>query len=309
MNRLFDGLSRASTQQSPLDTAPPGMLSADMGRPEPADTAECMSNVKPDGNALRGAAGPKKVLEIEKAPSLTVQSSPSSRLVAWTNPNSLGAEKFRALAVRLGNMRAQHKLSSLQVTSSVINEGKTLVAANLAVTFAKHTRCKTLLIEGDLHRPTLASLFGLKKLKGIGDWWSRQDQDISHFVVRFNGAPLWFLPAGRPCDRPSEILHSTRLEEAFTQLAGRFDWIIVDSTPMLPVIDANLWSRLVDGTLLVVREGIAPLKALKNGLQSLDHPKLIGVVINEASEFDQIDYDGQYYGGGINGDQGSQKLS
>jgi Mrp family chromosome partitioning ATPase len=77
---------------------------------------------------------------------------------------------------------------------------------------------------------------------------------------------------------------------------------------MLPVIDANLWSRLVDGTLLVVREGVAPLKALKNGLQSLDHPKLIGVVVNEASEFDQIDYNGQYYGGRQPRDNHAKKL-
>ena len=65
---------------------------------------------------------------------------------------------------------------------------------------------------------------------------------------------------------------------------------------MLPIVDVNLWSRLVDGTLLVVREGVAPVKALKKGLQALDHPKLIGVVINEASGSDQVNYDGQYYG-------------
>jgi capsular exopolysaccharide synthesis family protein len=219
-------------------------------------------------------------------------------LVAWTNPNSLGAEKFRALAVRLDAMRKQHELNSLQVTSSVINEGKSFVSANLAVTLAKHSGSRTLLIEGDLHRPTVASMMGLNELKGINDWWSGTEQDITHFLVRLNGTALWFLPSGKAYARPSEILHSARFAEAFVQLASRFDWIVVDSTPMLPVIDTNLWSRLVDGTLLVIREGVAPLKALKSGLQSLDHPKLIGVVINDASEFDQANYDGQYYDGG-----------
>jgi hypothetical protein len=66
---------------------------------------------------------------------------------------------------------------------------------------------------------------------------------------------------------------------------------------MLPIVDVNLWSRLLDGTLVVVREGITPVKALKRGLQALDHPKLIGVVVNEATEFDQVGYKGQYYGG------------
>ena len=109
-------------------------------------------------------------------------------------------------------------------------------------------------------------MFGLKELQGLSDWWTGRNQDIARFLVRFTGTSLWFLPAGKACDRPSDILRSAQLAEAFAQLAGRFDWIVVDSTPMLPVIDANLWSRLVDGTLLVVREGVAPLKALKNGL-------------------------------------------
>ena len=180
-------------------------------------------------------------------------------------------------------------------------------AVDVAVTLAKYCGSETLLIEGDLHRPTLASMFGLKEVQGLGDWWAGRDPDISRFLIRFHGSTLWFLPAGKAVNRPSDILNSARLEEAFKRLADRFDWIVVDSTPMLPVIDANLWSRLVGGTLLVIREGMAPLKALKNGLLSLDHPKLIGVIVNEASEFDQTDYNGQYYASGKNGDLRSEK--
>jgi Mrp family chromosome partitioning ATPase len=102
--------------------------------------------------------------------------------------------------------------------------------------------------------------------------------------------PLWFLPAGRFCDRPSEVIRSARFVKAFTQLTSEFEWTVVDSTPMLPIVDVNLWSKLVDGTLLVVREGVAPVRALKRGLQALDHPKLIGVVMNQASRSDQASY-------------------
>ena len=303
MSRLFEGLGRATVRQSHLNTVPP-----DLVQPETAETAEELSNVMPETIGSRGTIGPKMAFETDKTPSVLMHPSATSRLVAWTDPNSLGAEKFRALAVRLDDMRRQHELNSLQVTSSVINEGKTFVAANLAVTLAKYSGSKTVLIEGDLHRPALASMLGLKELQGLSNWWSEPDQDISHFLVPLDSVALWFLPAGDSCDRPSEILRSARLAEAFKALAGRFDWIIVDSTPMLPVIDANLWSRLVDGTLLVVREGVAPLKALRNGLQSLDHPKLIGVVVNEASEFDQVDYDGHYYGGRKHGDRDPERL-
>jgi capsular exopolysaccharide synthesis family protein len=308
MSRLFEVLGGAKIEQSQSDRVPPDMVPADLVLPEATETAETSRNVVPKANGSQGMSETKNAFKIEKARSITVQPPLTSRLVAWTDPNSLGAEKFRALAVRLDDMRKQHDLNSLQVTSSVINEGKTFVSGNLGVTLAKYSGFKTLLIEGDLHRPTLASMFGLKDLRGLSDWWSGPDQDIGHFLVEFTGTGLWFLSAGKAYDRPSEILRSARLAEAFAQLTGQFDWIVVDSTPMLPVIDANLWSRLVDGTLLVVREGLAPLKALKKGLQSLDHPKLIGVVVNEASEFDQVDYAGQYYGALKYGAKRSEKL-
>jgi capsular exopolysaccharide synthesis family protein len=308
MSRLFEGLNRMTIPQSQVGAPRRELVPGDLVLPIPAEASEVPSNGAPEATESHGSVEPKKAFELEKARSVMVQPPVTSRLVAWTTPNSLGAEKFRALSVRLDDMRRQYRLNSLQVTSSVINEGKSFVAANLAVTLAKYSGSKTLLIEGDLHRPTLASMLGLKDLPGISEWWSGRNQDLSHFLVRLTGTALWFLPAGKACDRPSEILRSAQLAEAFAQFAGRFDWIVVDSTPMLPVIDANLWSRLVDGTLLVVREGVAPLKALKNGLQSLDNPKLIGVVINEASEFDQVDYDGQYYGSGKYGDKRSEKL-
>ena len=219
-----------------------------------------------------------------------------SRLVALTDPNSLGAEKFRALVTRLENLQEQSELKSFQVTSSVIREGKTLVSGNVAVTLAKHFGSKTLLIEGDLHRPTLATIFGLNKIRGLSHWWSGQDQDLAQFIYKLDDVPLWFLPAGEPYDRPSDILHSARFVKAFEQLTSQFDWIVVDSTPILPIIDVNLWSRLVDGTLLVVREGVTPVKALTQGLRALDHPKLIGVVLNEATATNEVKYAGQYCG-------------
>jgi capsular exopolysaccharide synthesis family protein len=293
MSQLFEGFSRARIRQSQPGTVPLA---------EPSEAAQARNSAMPEAIGFEGMAELN-----EKARSVMVQPPPASRLVAWTEPNSLGAEKFRALAVRLDDMRRQHELKSFQVTSSVINEGKSFVAANLAATLAKYSGSKTLLIEGDLHRPTLASMFGLEDFEGLSDWWTVRNQELARYMLRFTGSGLWFLPAGRVCDRPSEILRSAQLAEAFRDLAGQFDWIVVDSTPMLPVIDANLWSKLVDGTLLVVREGVAPLKALKKGLQSLDHPKLIGVVVNEASDFDQLDYAGQYYGARKHGDKSLKK--
>jgi protein-tyrosine kinase len=250
--------------------------------PKPAKREEALNEVLPHS------------VEILEARSVALKVLPESRLVALTDPYSLGAEKFRALVTRLDFLRKQRELKSFQVTSSVVNEGKTVVSGNIALTLAEYLGSKTLLIGGDLHRPVITTLLGLNELDGISQWWSCRDEELGKFVYRLNQTSLWFLSAGRAVDRPSDILRSLRFVKALAQLTGQFEWIVVDSTPMLPIVDVNLWSRLVDGTLLVVREGEARVKALKKGLQALDHPRLIGVVMNDASGPDQAYYDGQY---------------
>jgi len=285
----------ASELSSPV-SAPPSELEQQSPQVVPVQvTASPSTPPLPAPESAFKDSSPKPV---ESSPVLPVviRVPPESRLVALTEPNSLGAEKFRALVTRLEHLRKERELKCFQVTSSVIHEGKTLVSGNVAVTLAKYSGSQTLLIEGDLHRPTLSALFGLHNIRGLSHWWYRPGQDLGQFIYRLADLPLWFLPAGNPYDRPSDILRSARFVDAFAKLTRRFEWVVVDSTPMLPIIDVNLWSRLVDGTLLVVREGVAPVKALKQGLLALDHPKIIGVVLNDASAANQSKYDGKYYG-------------
>ena len=271
MSRLYESLKRAE-----MEHRPPGELG-----PEPVHPA----------NFLKGLI--VEPAELEGTASAAIDVPPGSRLVAVADPQGLSAEKFRALATRLDNLRNSRDLKSLLVTSSVVNEGKTLVTGNLAVTLAKHSGVRVLLVEGDLHRPALSPLLGLPRLRGLIHWWAGHE-DISRYVHKLEHLPLWFLSAGESCDQPSQILQSPRFAETFARLAGSFDWIIVDSTPLLPTADVNLWARLVDGMLLVVRAGAAPVKALRKGLASLDNPKLVGVVLNEATDFDQNKYSDHY---------------
>jgi protein-tyrosine kinase len=331
MSRLFEALSNLKTEQRALQVPPPPGESAPAVvplPPKPEPKPEPKLEPKPEHHALKlvpvttgplalaaaepTPAPPKRSEAAPKAPepagnaALLVSPLSQSRLVAWTEPHSLGAEKFRALATRFDHLRNQRELRSFQVTSSVGDEGKTLVAGNIAVTLAKSSGYKTLLVEGDLHRPSLADLFGLGELRGMQHWWTSGTQELASFAYRLQGLPLWFLPAGKQCEQPSDVLRSERFKKAFQRLSDEFEWVVVDSTPMLPIVDVNLWSRLLDGTLLVVREGVAPVKALKRGLQALDHPKLIGVVVNEAMEISQASYTGQYYGG-ANGDKPAKK--
>jgi protein-tyrosine kinase len=309
MSRLFEALSVLKTEHRATEVVTPPAVDPPTPRQEAKLEQHSLKVVPPTLGPLAVALPEpvRKPAETVEPPAVLVSASPQSHLVALTDPNSLGAEKFRALVTRFDHLRKQRELRSFQVTSSVIDEGKTLVAGNIAVTLAKYSGSKTLLVEGDLHRPSLVHLFGLSELRGLNHWMSGGDQEFDKFVYRLNGMPLWFLPAGKPCDQPSDMLRSERFQKAFRRLASQFEWIVVDSTPMLPIVDVNLWSRLLDGTLLVVREGMAPVKALKRGLQALDNPKLIGVVVNEATEFDQVGYPGQYYGGSDRGNKSAKE--
>jgi capsular exopolysaccharide synthesis family protein len=276
VSRLYDTLRRMEREKRrPVTVAP-----------DPDKPIELLNNMM---------AAP---VEMADGPSAKINAGESSRLVALTDPKSLGAEKFRALVARLENLREKSELKSLQITSAVVNEGKSLIAANLAVTLVKHFGYKVLLVEGDLHRPALATLLGLTDLEGINQWWHKrqEDNEIAHYIYKLDDMPLSFLSAGSAYEQPSQILQSARFAEAFVGLVGGFDWVVVDSTPMSPTVDANLWSRLVDGALLVVREGVAPINVLKMGVRGLDNPKWLGIVLNEASEFDRVNYTDQYYG-------------
>lgn len=218
-----------------------------------------------------------------------------SRVVALTEGNSLGSEKFRLLRARLRNLRERRQLQRLVITSAVPNEGKTFVAMNLAVCLAKHTNEKILLLEGDLRKPMLGQHLGIKALPGVGEWWASAAEPASKFVYRFDDLQLWILPAGSAPEDPVNILQSSRFLELYEQLSTCFDWIIIDAPPLLPMADVSFWSRHSDGLLLVVREGVTPKGVLQKGLDTLDNPKVIGVVLNDAHQVESSYYH-HYYG-------------
>jgi capsular exopolysaccharide synthesis family protein len=215
-------------------------------------------------------------------------------LVAMTDERGLGAEKFRVLATRLSNIRRTSELKVLEITSSTSAEGKTLVSSNLAVTLAKRSGQTVLLIEGDLRKPAVCPLFGLPLPgMGLGDWWRDQNASIVPYIRRVADSTLCLLPAG-VVQHPVTVLQSGRMTDLMRQLAQWFDWIVVDTPPLLPMADANLWARLADGTLLVIREGTVLRQSLQSAVDSMDSPKLVGLVLNDAFDYDRSSYDSYY---------------
>src|SRR4029077_13872645 len=118
-------------------------------------------------------------------------------------------------------------------------EGKTMVSANLAISLAQRRPQKVLLLEGDLRRPSLSTRFGLPVLPGLSEWLQDGVEPVPN-VYHLEQAGFWFLPAGRPPERPLELLQSERLAELIAQFTEWFDWILIDSPPLAPLADTSV---------------------------------------------------------------------
>lgn len=253
----------------------------------------------PDSMLATTAAPPVIVpagdrLDWEEVRILNPVPSDKNRIVTLTDDNGLGAEKFRLLRARLRNMCEHRQLQKLVITSAVPDDGKSLVAMNLAICLSKHTDQKILLLEGDLRKPMLGKHLGIETLPGLCEW-ILTDQPVSHFLWRFDSLQLWMLPAGVTRDNSTTMLQSARFLEMYRKLSSSFDWIIIDAPPMLPMADVNFWSRQSDGLLLVVREGKTPKAALQKGLETLDNPTIVGVVLNDVRQAESSYYSRYYH--------------
>ena len=102
------------------------------------------------------------------------------------------------------------------------------------------------------------------------------------------------MPAGRPPEHPLELLQSERLAELMAQFTEWFDWILIDSPPVVPLADTSVWMRSADGFLMVVREGKTQKRQLRRALQDLDHSKLLGLVLNGSNNADHKNYYQRY---------------
>jgi capsular exopolysaccharide synthesis family protein len=212
-----------------------------------------------------------------------------NRLVSLSNDNTLAAEKFRFLGVRLKHLQRERQLKKVLITSTIPREGKSMVAANLACTLGRASQEKVLLVEGDVRRPSLSGLFGAEKVAGLCDSL-RGERNLENSVRHLTEPGIWFLPAGVVPQNPQEVLQSAALAALMNQLTSWFDWIIIDSPPVMPLADTSIWARLADGILIVVRQGVTEKRQLERGLEAIDAKKLIGSVLNGSRRQTESDY-------------------
>jgi capsular exopolysaccharide synthesis family protein len=298
MSHIFDALQRSEAEQSGVE-APPLAIATELIQAAERKTAtEREPALEPEITAEREQAvevvtRDSSPTPVDRFPSVQVVVSPQSRLVCLVDRESIAAEKFRFLGVRLRQLRQNRPLKKVLITSSIPQEGKSMVAANLACTLARRQQQRTLLVDGDLRRPALSQLFGLGKLPGMCDWLQSEPGPVGN-IYRLEGPGCWFLPAGSSPKNPLELMQSGRLSALMDQLTAWFDWIVIDSPPVLPLGDTSIWTRLADGVLLVTRQGATQKQQLQRGLDAIEQSKLIGALLNSSQEAASSDYYSRY---------------
>lgn len=234
----------------------------------------------------QAVAAPSRLQEeshsfLDSVPSIPLVISADTRLIAYTEKESAAAEAFRLLAVRLRHIRRDRQLKKVLVTSTVPEEGKSLVSANLACTIAAGNAQSVLLLEADVRRPSLTQSFQCSHHPGLCEWL-KGAISLEESIYRLGDLGVWIVPAGRMAGDLLELVQSQRLALAVEKLQSWFDWIIIDTPPVLPLADTSILAKLADGIILVTRRGVTEKKQMLRGIEALDQSKLLGAVINSS---------------------------
>jgi len=259
MSKFFEALERAEREQalrapvsSPRTTADPPV--------SPPPTA-------PSGGAeWAEVAGDPRVEE---------------HLVSLFNPTSYEAEQYRVLRQVVETLRKGANLQVIAVTSPGVGDGKTTTSVNLAGALAQAADARVLIADMDLRRPSVARQLGLgRSTRGLVDALLDASLTLEDTVERLAHFNLSVLPAGRTSVSPYELLKPPRLEALLDEARQRYDFIVLDTPPFVPVPDCRLIAKCVDGFLIVVAAHQTPRGMLAEVLDLMDQGKVVGLVFN-----------------------------
>lgn len=203
-------------------------------------------------------------------------------LVTLRSRSSPEAEPYNALRYAL-EARGGDDLRAVAVTSPAAGDGKTTTAINLAGALARRRGGRVLLVDVDLRRPSVAPLLGLTDgldRAGLVDAILDPDLTLDHVVTHLPAFNLWLLPAGRHSDEPFELLRTARMKDLVQQARRQYDFVVLDTSPLLLFPDARILEHWVDAFLLVVAAHRTPRKLVEDAVNLLSASKLVGLVFN-----------------------------
>ena len=206
-------------------------------------------------------------------------------------------EQYRRLAATLHQAQAMNGMKVILIASAVAGEGKTLTVSNLALTFSESYKRSVLVIDGDLRRPSLHTVFGIAGSPGLTEGLSSIEEPSLH--LHRVTERLTVLPAGRPSGDPMAGLTSDRMRRVIREARDSFDWVFVDTAPIGLLTDANLLASWVDAAILVIKADSTPYPLVQRAIDALGRDRVLGTVLNRAVEpalhGSGYEYYGKYY--------------
>lgn len=207
-----------------------------------------------------------------------------------------GGEELRTLRSRLYQIRDQQPLKKLLISSAVPAEGKTFLTASLAQAIVRQHERRALIIDADLRKSQLHGVFGAPVAPGLTDYLSGEADECSIVQVGPWGN-LFLIPGGKPAEHPAELLANGKLQTLLERLSPLFDWVLIDSPPVVPVADSTMVAKFCDGVLLVVRAESTPFDLAQKARDEFRGDHLIGVVLNRTAPSGSYhSYYEHYYG-------------
>ncbi len=220
------------------------------------------------------------------------------RLILLTDPGLAECEQYRTLRTQLFHAAEKQKTQVVVITSAVPGEGKTSTALNLALAIAQSKEHRALVIDGDLRRPNIASYLGLRPRANARSGFDEVlagNANALDSIVCLDEQELYVLPVSREARNPTELLSSERFAETINELREYFDFIVIDSPPVMPFADSRLLANVADAVILVVRAGRASYETVEKAIDILPPGRTLGVALNGAEHATETGYYDYYY--------------
>lgn len=227
-------------------------------------------------------------------PELIVQKGIEPGLVVYSEPESLDAEYFKHLRAQILFSRDGKRPRTIMVTSALPSEGKTFVSANLAVSLSQGINEHALLVDCDLRRPGLHSIFGYSNKEGLHEYLAEKKQ-LPELLIRTRVEKLSLLTSGSPAPNPVELLSSTRMKDFLEEIRGRYQdrYIIIDAPPSQIATETEVLANHVEGIIFVIMARQSPREAIQRNIENLGKEKILGIVFNGYSPSDR--FSNKYY--------------
>lgn len=318
MSRIYEALQKAESErkQDLPESGSRALSSSDRLNGAPAATAEyeapsTFGSTNEERIAVDTMEAPVKPGGLNVAAIPQLPWAPEiSRLPALLDRGP-AVEQFRSLRSRVYEARDVRPIKSILVSSGLPQEGKSFISVNLAVSLARHKNSKVLLIDGDMRRYTLHEVLGAESHPGLADYLAgkataEEIMQMPHAEIKDLGPSgahalmnLTFIPGGNGGDKAADLSGNPRFGELLRMASQHFDWIIVDSSPVLPVSDGVNMARSCDAVLLVARAGVTKYPVAQKAAAEMRAANVLGFVLNAVPDGPQVE---NYYGYNANKD-------